>query len=79
MKHLLLSVMCVFVCAAQAFAAAEIPAGYPPALESVKPPQAPIDYISPDAVTLTDREKKALQLSDDWARRNVEESKGDRR
>ena len=76
MKHLLLSVMCVFVCAAPAFAAPEIPAGYPPALESVKTPQAPpvsaIDYISPDAVTLTDREKKALQLSDDWARRNVE-------
>lgn len=58
-----------------ALAAPETPAGYPPnlaALESGKLPQAPIDYISPDAVTLTDREKKALQLSDDWARRNVE-------
>lgn len=73
MKNLILSAFCIFVCATPAFAAPVPPTGYPPALEQAAPTVLPpVDYISPDAVTLTDREKKALQLSDDWARRNVE-------
>lgn len=73
MKKLIFSAFCVFVCAAPAFAAPVPPTGYPPALEQAAPAALPpVDYISPDAVTLTDREKKALQLSDEWARRNVE-------
>ena len=53
---------------------AATPAGYPPAhggLES-PPPPPPIDYISPDAVKLTPQEKKALDLSGQWSRRNVD-------
>ena len=49
--------------------------GYPPALsaESGKPGSLPpIDYISPSTVPLTAKEKKALQLSGQWARGSVE-------
>ncbi|MDL2209720.1 P-type conjugative transfer protein TrbG [Desulfovibrio sp. OttesenSCG-928-I05] len=55
--------------------AAATPPGYPPALpESANKPVAtpPLDFISPDAVELTDKERKALQLSEDWARRNID-------
>ena len=45
--------------------------------KAVMPPAAPyvgpeIDYLNPKSVPLNAREKKALQLSSDWSRRNVE-------
>lgn len=60
--------------AGSAHAAEPVPAGYPPALADTPPsgPVAPpIDYISPDAVELTAKEKKALQLSGEWTRKNI--------
>ena len=54
---------------------AATPPGYPPALpQSADRPVAtpPLDFISSDAVELTPKERKALQLSDDWARRNID-------
>ncbi len=68
---MLLCAATLFLIASPALAAT--PAGYPPAhggLES--PPPLPIDYISPDAVELTPQEKKALDLSGQWSRRNVD-------
>lgn len=57
-------------------ALAATPPGYPPALpQSMDKPVVatpPIDFISPDAVELTDKERKALQLSGEWARRNID-------
>ena len=55
-----------------------VPDGYPPALTAdgvptVMPPSMPeIDYLSPKTVPLNSREKKALQLSSDWSRQNVD-------
>jgi type IV secretion system protein VirB9 len=39
---------------------------------NIKTPVMEIDYISPKIVPLNDQEKKALRLSADWSRRNVE-------
>ena len=61
---------CFLLCAAPAMAA--VPAGYPPAHGGLESPPPPIDYISPDAVKLTPQEKKALDLSVQWSRRNVD-------
>ncbi len=52
-------------------AMASTPPGYPPAHNELSCPP-PIDYISPDAVQLTPQEKKALDLSGQWSRRNVD-------
>ena len=73
MKKILL-VLVLTLCASTAFAAQDIPPGYPPPLEGMSEAKsAPeIDYISPKVVPLTPKERKALNLSDDWARQNVE-------
>ena len=88
MKKIVLFAFVFMLSAVPALAAQAIPDGYPPALETleggqastgkaVMPPSAPyvgpeIDYLSPKAVPLNAREKKALQLSSDWARQNVD-------
>ena len=54
-----------------AYAASDVPDGWPPAVGNIKTPPD-IDYISPKTVPLNDLEKKALRLSADWSRRNVE-------
>lgn len=51
------------------------PDGWPPTLTqegspSIMPPE--IDYLSPKAVPLTGKEKKALRLSSDWSAQTVE-------
>ena len=71
MKYSIPFVLCLMLLwAVPAFAA---PAGYPPAHNELSSPPAPlIDYISPDAVQLTPQEKKALDLSGQWSRRNVD-------
>ena len=73
MKKILLA-LALTLCASTAFAAQDIPPGYPPALEGMGEAKATpeIDYISPKVVPLTPKERKALNLSDDWARQNVE-------
>lgn len=78
-KSLLLLFVCFCACPTwAAVPASPVPAGYPPALESGTAGAMPeIDYISPATVPLTDREKKALRLSADWARRNVAPVLGD--
>jgi type IV secretion system protein VirB9 len=50
-----------------------IPAeGWPPAIGEIRSPAMPeIDYLSPKVVPLTPQERKALNLSADWSRRNV--------
>ena len=55
----------------------QIPDGWPPALQGETGNTAPaavpeIDYLSPKTVPLTEAEKKALRLSGDWSRQNVE-------
>lgn len=85
MKKIVFFAFVFVVFAVPALAAQVVPDGYPPALETleggngkaVMPPAASyagpeIDYLSPKAVPLNAREKKALQLSSDWSRRNVE-------
>ena len=85
MKKIVFFAFVFVVFAVPALAAQAVPDGYPPALETleggngkaVMPPAASyagpeIDYLSPKAVPLNAREKKALQLSSDWSRRNVE-------
>jgi type IV secretion system protein VirB9 len=81
-NHIVLSVCLLVLGASPAFAASSLPpAGYPPALADAAtphlavtpPPGNPvIDYISPDAVPLTDTEKLALRLSGDWSRQNID-------
>ena len=77
MKKILFLTLALALCANTAFAAQDIPPGYPPALDGISGMEggktAPeIDYISPKVVPLTPKEKKALSLSDDWARQNVD-------
>ncbi|MDR1945877.1 MAG: P-type conjugative transfer protein TrbG [Desulfovibrio sp.] len=82
MKIILMCLHILFLGASPAFAASSLPpAGYPPALADAAtphlavtpPPGNPvIDYISPDAVPLTDTEKLALRLSGDWSRQNID-------
>ena len=62
------------LCTSTAFAAQDIPPGYPPALEGMTETKAvpEIDYLSPKVVPLTSKERKALSLSADWARQNVD-------
>ena len=77
MKKILFLTLMLALCASTAFAAQDIPPGYPPALDGIGGMEggktAPeIDYISPKVVPLTSKEKKALSLSDDWARQNVD-------
>ena len=73
MKKILLA-LTIALCASTAFAAQDIPLGYPPPLDgmSASQPVQEIDYISPKVVLLTPKERKALSLSDDWARQNVD-------
>ncbi|GHV49818.1 conjugal transfer protein TrbG [Deltaproteobacteria bacterium] len=49
-----------------------VPDGWPPAVGEIKPPAPELDYISPKTVPLNDLEKKALRLSSDWSRRNLD-------
>ena len=84
MKNILLFTFVFTLLAVPALAAPAIPDGYPPALETLEggqagagkavmpPPMPEIDYLNPKAVPLNDREKKALQLSRDWSRRNID-------
>lgn len=76
MKKLIIIFAVVLIFGVGPAYAAATPPGYPPALpesaDKTALPTPPIDYISPDAVKLNDKERKALQLSDDWARRDVE-------
>jgi len=53
-------------------ATSNVPDGWPPAVGEIKPPAIEIDYISPKTVPLSDAEKKALRLSSDWSRRNLD-------
>jgi len=73
MKVLLYAVfIALFALSTPAYAASsDVPDGWPPAVGNIKPPQD-IDYISPKVVPLNAMEKKALNLSADWSRRNVE-------
>ena len=81
MKKILFLTLAFAFCASTAFAAQDIPPGYPPALDGIGGVDGPqnrtgatpeIDYISPKVVPLTSKERKALSLSDDWARQNVD-------
>lgn len=74
MKKIFLLAFAFILCASSAFATQPIPAGYPPALEGMSEPKAvpEIDYLSPKVVPLTPKEKKALSLSNSWARQNVD-------
>ena len=81
MKKILLFVFVFALNAVPALAAQAIPDGYPPALNAEgipvgmppKPQTLPeIDYLSPKTVPLSAKEKKALQLSGDWSRQNVD-------
>ena len=66
--------------AVPALAAQAVPDGYPPALNAhgipagaqKHAPMPEIDYISPKVVPLNAKEKKALKLSSDWSRQNVD-------
>lgn len=67
--------ICVFLLSAAPALAASVPDGYPPALAGMqgKPGALPeIDYISPSTVPLTSKEMKALHLSRDWNRNNID-------
>ena len=83
MKKTLLCFVVLLFSATPAFAAPEIPDGYPPDLASLeggkiaagnagKAPLSEIDYMNPVVVPLNEREKRALQLSRDWSRKNVD-------
>jgi len=52
------------------------PEGWPPAVGAVKAPEPgktrEIDYLNPKEVPLTPQERKALNLSSDWSRRNTD-------
>lgn len=78
MKRILFFVCAFALFATPAFAASPVPDGWPPALQAEKgenaaPAAMPeIDYLNPKAVPLTDKEKKALQLSGGWSRQSVE-------
>ena len=83
MKKTLLCFVVLLFSATPAFAAPEIPDGYPPDLASLeggkiaagnagKAPLSEIDYMNPVVVPLNDKEKRALQLSRDWSRKNVD-------
>ena len=73
MKKILFA-LALTLCTSTAFAAQDVPPGYPPALEGMSEAKSvpEIDYISPKVVPLTPKERKALSLSADWARQNVE-------
>jgi type IV secretion system protein VirB9 len=73
MKRLLCTLLAVlYALSTPAYAASsDVPDGWPPAVGTIKPP-SDIDYISPKTVPLNDMDKKALRLSADWSRRNVE-------
>jgi type IV secretion system protein VirB9 len=72
MKRLLFAVcIAVYALSTPAYAASDVPDGWPPAAGVIKPPVPVVDYISPKVVPLNDMEKKALRLSADWSRRNV--------
>ena len=74
MKKILFLLLAFTLCARTALAAQDIPPGYPPPLDGMSASQSvqEIDYISPKVVPLTPKERKALSLSDDWARQNVD-------
>ena len=88
MKKIVLFAFVFMLSAVPALAAQAIPDGYPPALDTLEggqasagkaamPPATPyvgpeIDYLNPKSVPLNAREKKALQLSSDWSRKNVD-------
>lgn len=78
MKKILFLTLVLALCANTAFAAQDIPPGYPPAIDGIGGSQnsagatPEIDYISPKVVPLTAKEKKALSLSQDWARQNID-------
>ena len=78
MKKILFLTLALALCANTAFAAQNIPPGYPPAIDGIGGSQSnggatpEIDYISPKIVPLTPKEKKALSLSNDWARQNID-------
>ena len=78
MKKILFLTLALALCANTAFAAQDIPPGYPPAIDGIGGSQnnggatPEIDYISPKVVPLTPKERKALSLSDDWARQNID-------
>lgn len=74
MKRIALLVFILLVCSSQALAA-QVPDGYPPPLAGnpARPDTPPaIDYISPSAVPLTNKEMKALHLAKDWNRNNID-------
>lgn len=77
MKKILFLTLAFALCASTAFAAQDIPPGYPPALGGIGGVDSAravpeIDYISPKVVPLTPKERKALSLSNDWARQNID-------
>ena len=74
MKKILFLLLAFTLCARTALAAQDIPPGYTPPLDGMSASQSvqEIDYISPKVVPLTPKERKALSLSDDWARQNVD-------
>ena len=74
MKKILFLLLAFTLCARTALAAQDIPPGYPPPLDGMSASQSvqEIDYISPKVVPLTPKERKALSLSDDWARQKVD-------
>ncbi len=58
-----------------ALAAQPIPDGYPPSQGGIVGSPAPteeLDYLNPAVVPLNAQEKKALQLSSDWSRQNID-------
>jgi type IV secretion system protein VirB9 len=72
MKRLLFAVFAL-LCAVPAQAApSATPDGWPPAVGAVQSPAQDIDTLSPNIVPLNDKERKALRLSSDWSRRNVD-------
>jgi type IV secretion system protein VirB9 len=74
MKTLLFCALALCLSVVPAFAATpDVPAGWPPSVGDIKSPVlSEIDYLSPKAVPLNEQEKKALQLSSDWSRRNID-------
>jgi type IV secretion system protein VirB9 len=72
MKMLFLCLSVLLLCVSPAFAAPDIPDGWPPSVGGIQSPAMPeIDYLSPKVVPLTPQERAALNLSSDWSRRTV--------
>jgi type IV secretion system protein VirB9 len=72
MKMLFLCLSALLLYVSPVLAATDIPDGWPPAIGEIRSPAMPeIDYLNPKVVPLTPQERKALNLSADWSRRNV--------